>query len=152
MKRFRLATRPDWLRIRDYVKDLLKRREDGTQITYRVTVEELADPKTEAQNDAQHAWYADAAKQLGDNTAEWYRGYCKLHFGVPILRSASPEYRAAYDSIIRPLPYEQKIAMMMAPLDFPVTRAMTKRQLSEYLDAVYQHLRGLGVNLDREAA
>ena len=149
--RFRLANRSDWQRLRDYVATLPWVR-DGKQVVYRVTVEELAESKTEAQNNAQHEWYSLAASQLQDSTAEWYRGYCKLHFGVPILRSASPEYRVAYDRVIRPLPYEHKIIMMMAPIDFPVTRGMNKKQLSEYLDAVYQHLRGLGVNLEREAA
>ena len=39
------------------------------------------------QNATQYMWHDEAANQLLDNTADWYRGYCKLHFGVPILRT-----------------------------------------------------------------
>ena len=148
---FRLLGKADWLRIVNYVRSLPFQR-DGKQVIYRVTIEELEPHKTEAQNAAQHVWYMEAARQLREYDAEGYRAYCKLHFGVPILRSASAEYREAYDRLIRPLPYEQKMEMMRAPIDFPVTRGMTKKQLSEFLDATYQHLVGLGVRLEREAA
>lgn len=98
------------------------------------------------QNRLQRLWCREAAAQ-GDMTEEEYRSHLKLHFGVPILRRDSEEYREAYDRILRPLPYEQKLAMMAQPLDWPVTRGMTKRQKTEYLDACWQHLTGLGFRL-----
>jgi hypothetical protein len=149
--RFRLGNREDWTRVKDYVSTLAWVR-DGKQVWYRVEVEEIKPGKTPEQNGAQFAWYTEAEKQLQDNSAEWYRAYCKLHFGVPILRNASAEYRAAYDRIIRPLPYEHKLQMMMVPLDWPVTRAMDRHQISQFLDEVYQFLTGRGVNLERTAA
>lgn len=115
-----------------------------------VTVEEMTSAKrrrTEAQNGIQHVWHMEAATQLRDGTAEDYRAYCKLHFGVPILRAEDAEFRAQYDSIVRPLPYEQKLALMKAPIDFPTTRLMTVKQKSAYLDAICQHYMGLGVRL-----
>lgn len=98
------------------------------------------------QNRLQRLWLQEAGKQ-GDMSAEEYRGYCKLRLGVPILRRDSEVFREQYDRIIKPLPYEDKLQMMMEPLDFPITRLMSKNQKTEYLDAMYQHLRGLGFQL-----
>lgn len=103
--------------------------------------------RTEEQNRLQRLWLNEAAEQLGDHTAEEYRGYCKLHFGVPILRGEDEEFREKYDRIIRPHSYEDKMTMMMLPLDFPVTRLMKTGQKKRYLDDVYVHFTGLGVKL-----
>lgn len=111
-------------------------------IPMTVTVQKGA-PRSIEQNKLQRKWLLEAEQQ-GDMTAEEYRGYCKLHFGVPILRNENDLFREKYDAIIKPMPYETKIQMMMEPLDFPVTRLMTTAQNTKYLDAMYQHLRGLG--------
>lgn len=103
--------------------------------------------KTNAQNRPQRQWCNDVAQQLGDRTAEDARAYSKLHFGVPILRAESEAYAEKYDRLIRPLPYEAKLQLMAVPFDFAVTRAMTSRQLTAYLDAMSRHWSGLGVNL-----
>lgn len=95
--------------------------------------------RTLAQNRLQHLWNREIAQQRGDESAEYYRSYNKLRIGVPILRNSSDEYRDQYDRLIKPLPYEEKIQMMMLPLDFPVTSAMTVRQKTEFLDSVYHH-------------
>lgn len=98
------------------------------------------------QNRLQRLWLLEAQDQ-GDQTAEEYRAYCKLHFGVPILRAENYEFRGAYDRLIRPRPYEEKLELMMVPLDFPVTRLMTTKQKTEYLDAMYRHFLGLGFRM-----
>lgn len=103
--------------------------------------------RTPEQNRLQRLWHNEAAEQLGDHTPEELRAYCKLHFGIPILRAESEEFCAVYDRIIRPLPYEQKLELMAVPIDFPVTRLMTTKQKTEFLDAIYQHYTGLGVVL-----
>ena len=110
------------------------------------TAKLLKGKRTAEQNSLQRLWLQEAERQ-GDQTAEEYRGYCKLHFAVPIMRNESPEFKDAYDRVIRPLPYEQKLEMMMVPLDFPVTRLMNTKQKSKYLDDIYQHFRGLGFEL-----
>jgi len=115
-----------------------------------VTIEPLTGAnrrRTLDQNALQHKWHQEAADQLKDATAEDYRAYCKLHFGVPILRAEDADFRAQYDQIIRPLPYEQKLALMKAPIDFPITRLMSVKQQTAFLDAVCQHYMGLGVIL-----
>lgn len=98
------------------------------------------------QNRLQRLWMLEAQEQ-GDMTAEEYRGYCKLHIGVPMLRAESDEFAAKYDQYVRPLPYETKMALMMEPFDFPVTRLMNTDQKKRYLDKVYVYLTGLGFKL-----
>jgi hypothetical protein len=99
------------------------------------------------QNRLQRQWLSEIAYQLQDRSAEEVRGECKLTFGVPILREQNEKFREAYDSHLKHLPYETKIAMMMEPLDFPVTRLMTTKQHTEYLDAIHRHYSGLGLTL-----
>lgn len=98
------------------------------------------------QNKLQRLWVKEAAAQ-GDCTAEEYRGYCKLHFGVPILRNEDEKFRKDYDRYIRHLPYETKLALMMIPFDVEVTRLMNTEQKKRYLDMVYTHFTGLGYKL-----
>lgn len=103
--------------------------------------------KSHEQDKLENLWHREAAEWLKDEEPEAKRGYCKLHFGVPILRGESDEFRSDYDKMIRPLPYEWKLQMMMAPIDFPVTRKMKTGQKARYLNGVEQHYRGLGVPL-----
>lgn len=98
------------------------------------------------QNALSHKWYAEAAQQFGDRTHEDVRGYCKLHHGVPILRASNEKFREAYDRIIRPLSYEDKLKAMTV-FDFPVTRMMSVSELSSYLDAVFKDLSEQGIVL-----
>ena len=134
------------------VCDAIRRLPWNTGKQWRVVIEELKPRATREQNSAQFAWFNEAAKQHCEYDAEGYRAYCKLHFGVPILRAEDDEFREKYDRIIRPLPYEQKIELMRVPFDFPITRLMCKDQKSRYLDQVWQWLTGLGVDLERKAA
>ena len=97
------------------------------------------------QNALQHKWMAECAEALGYTPLE-HRAYCKLHFGVPILRAEDEKFREEYDAIIKPLPYEHKLRLM-GVMEFPVTRRMTVDQKTRYLDAVYRHFVELGVML-----
>lgn len=112
------------------------------QLPATLTLTKGANRSTE-QNKLQRLWLNEAAEQ-GDQTAEEYRAYCKLHYGVPLLRNENHEFRESYDRIIRPHTYEDKLEMMSIPLDFPVTRLMTTKQLTTYLDQVHAHFAGLG--------
>ena len=99
------------------------------------------------QNGLQMKWLGEIAAQLGDQTAEEIRGFCKLTIGVPIMRAESPSFREQYDAIIRPLPYEHKLAMMMEPFDFAITRLMNTKQFTAYLDGVHRHFSEKGLVL-----
>lgn len=127
---------------RDQVIALLK----GRKMPYSVTIKDGRNRSLQ-QNRLQRMWLNEAAEQLKDDTAEAYRAYCKLRFGVPILRGENEEFREAYDRIIKPHSYEDKLEMMAEPLDFPVTRLMKMGQKKRYLDDVYHHFTGLGVLL-----
>ncbi len=99
------------------------------------------------QNRLQRLWMNEIAEQLGDQTPEEVRGYCKLTLGVPILRAENEAFRIAYDGNVRPLSYPQKLKLMMEPLDMPVTRIMTTDQKTRYLDGVVRHFGEQGIVL-----
>ena len=98
------------------------------------------------QNALSHVWYAQVAARLRDDTAAGVKGYCKLHFGIPILRT-DIEFSEMYDSTIKTLNYEQKLKIMEFPDMFPVTSLMKTDQLSMYLDQIQHHYAGRGVEL-----
>ncbi len=108
--------------------------------------------RSDLQNRLQRLWHNEAADQLADESAEDKRAFCKLHFGVPILRNENEEFRKQYDSIVRPLPYEKKLELMKVPIDFPVTRLMTTGQHKRFLDDIYQHYLSHGVKLTNPEA
>jgi hypothetical protein len=120
---------------------------DGRKVALKKLRDILGRQRTLDQNRLQMMWHKEAAQQLGDETAEQKRAYCKLHFGVSILHAENEHFRAEYDRVMGPLPYETKLALMAVPFDFPVTRLMTKQQKSDYLEAVRQHYLSLGVQL-----
>lgn len=103
--------------------------------------------RTVDQNRLQRLWLNEAAEQLGDRTAEEIRGYFKLTVGVPMLRAENTAFREKYDAIVRPLPYPQKLAIMMEPLDLPVTRLMTTDQHHRYLEQMCGVLLEMGIAL-----
>jgi hypothetical protein len=102
--------------------------------------------RTDDQNKLQRKWVLEVAAQTGEEPEE-VRGYCKLHFGVPILRNENDVFKAEYDTVIMPLPYPHKLKLMMVPFDFGVTRIMTTRQKKAYLDTVHRHYSEQGVIL-----
>lgn len=103
--------------------------------------------RTAQQNRLAWLWYGEIAHQLEHQTAEEVRGECKLRFGVPILRAENDDFAEKYDQHVKGLPYETKVALMMEPLDFPITRLMTTRQQTAYLDAIHRHYSGEGIVL-----
>ncbi|MDP0925686.1 hypothetical protein Q0601_00730 [Paracoccus onubensis] len=107
----------------------------------------ITQDRSTKQNRLQRQWCNDVAAQLGDVSAEWARGYSKLHFGVPILRRTDDEFRVKYDQHVKPLVYESKLACMMEPIDMPVTRRMSKEAKTEYLDEMARHWSAQGVRL-----
>lgn len=96
------------------------------------------------QNAISHAWYEQLARELKEDDALGWKCYCKLHHGVPILRSEDLEYRETYDAI-KGLSYEQKLVAMK---HWPVTSLMNKDQLSKYLEAVQSDFKDRGVLLE----
>jgi hypothetical protein len=103
------------------------------------------------QNRLSHRWYQDVARQLGDRTADEARAECKLAFGVPLLRAENEAFRLAWDRSTGHLTYAEKLDAVQA-FDLPVTRLMTVKQMTAYMDALVRHWTPLGVRLtDPEA-
>lgn len=130
----------------DHDRDMLVRFLASQPLPLTVTLSK-GGKRSLKQNKLQRQWLNEIAEQLGDQTPEEVRGYCKLTIGVPILRAEHDAFRERYDAIVRPLPYEQKLALMMEPLDFPVSRLMTTKQATAYLDGVHRHFSEKGIVL-----
>ena len=113
-----------------------------------VEIREHKEDRSGAQNRLSHLWYKAAADQLKDETAEQKRAFCKLTLGVPIRRE-NEKFREVYDRVIRPLTYEQKLEIMVVPIDFPVTRDMGVKEMARYLEAMEIFFSGIGVDLPR---
>jgi C-terminal processing protease CtpA/Prc len=108
-------------------------------------------PRSTAQNRLAQRWFTDIAAQLGDQNHEDVRAECKLRFGVPILRAENDAFRLSYDRVIKALPYEQKLDAIKA-FDLPVTRLMTVKQMTAFMDEMQRHWSAQGVRLtDPEA-
>jgi C-terminal processing protease CtpA/Prc len=103
-------------------------------------------PRSTAQNRLAQRWFTDIATQLGDQTHEDVRAECKLRFGVPILRAENEAFRLSYDRVIKSLTYEQKMEAVKA-FDLPVTRLMTSKQMTAFMDEMQRHWVGQGVRL-----
>ena len=91
------------------------------------------------QNNHSHTWYGQIARELREDTELGVKCFCKLHFGVPILRAESDDFRIAYDATVKTMSYEQKLQVMTI---LPVTSLMTKKQIQQYLDAMQLHYHG----------
>ncbi len=98
--------------------------------------------RSDDQNAISHVWYEQVARELREDTALGVKSFCKLHFGVPIMRAEDDEFRAMYDRIVKPMAYEDKVALMAW---FPVTSLMKTPQLSQYLEAMQAHYHRNGV-------
>ena len=96
------------------------------------------------QNALSHRWYEQIWMETReDESPEHVKAFCKLHFGIPILRAHDSEYAAAYDANVKGLGYEQKLWLMlpkeMRGGGMAVTSLMSKAEMSEYLEAVQRH-------------
>ncbi len=100
-----------------------------------------------AQNRLQRQWLNEIAEQRPEKTAEEWRGYCKLHFGVGILKAGHEGFNDVYNRLIQPMEYDAKIELMMIPTYFNVTRLMTTKQTTEYFDLIARHFAEQGVVL-----
>ncbi len=114
----------------DYVHDKYQQREPMT-----ITVQE-GKRRSIDQNSISHKWYAQIAMDTGEMSAHEVRRFCKLHFGVPILRAESTRFRESYDLVIKPMEYPMKLVAMEI---FPVTRLMKTKQMTRYLKDIQKH-------------
>jgi hypothetical protein len=130
----------------EYERKMLIKFVESQPLPLTVNVQSVG-KRTALQNRLNRQWMLDIEAQLDGWTAEYARGYCKLHFGIPILRNEDEDFCREYDAVVRPLPYEAKLKLMQVPFDFGVTRLMTVKQQTAYLDAIHRHFSEQGVVL-----
>ncbi len=106
------------------------------EMPFVMTMKDYAHDRSNEQNALGHVWYAQVAATLREDTAEGVKCYCKLHFGIPILRGEDEEFKQAYNRTLLSLTYEQKLEIMIW---FPVTSLMKVEQKSLYLEQIQQH-------------
>lgn len=105
-------------------------------VAFDVQIREAQTSRKAAQNALQFHWFKEMEMQ-GDMTANEYRAKCKLHYGVPIARE-NPEFDKVYRQVIIRQDYETKFAMMLEPIDLPVTRSFLVKDMARYLTAIEQ--------------
>ncbi len=123
---------------------LLKVYLDGRKRPFTVDVTDGRDRSSE-QNRLSHKWYTEIHDQTGE-AVEDVRARCKLEIGIPIMREASDKFKSTYDRLIRPLDYDDKLAIIR-DTDMPVTRLMNVTQMTEYMDLVFQRHAEFGIVL-----
>jgi len=107
--------------------------------------------RTGLQNALAFRWYADIARQLGDQTAQQVRAECKATFAAPILCADSEAFRLTWDALKARFSYEALLDIVEVT-ELPMTRDMTVKQMTAFMDAMHKHWTGQGVRLtDPEA-
>lgn len=130
----------------EQARTMLVRYIEAKQFPFVVTVTD-GKKRSTPQNDTMHLWFVEAASQLGDRTAGDVKKYCKLHFGVPILRERNEAFRHQYDRIVKPLAYEAKLELMGEPISFPISRLMSTKDAADYMTAIHENLSAQGIVL-----
>lgn len=130
----------------DYQRDMAAKLVANRPYPFTLSITDGKHRST-AQNRLQNMWFKEIAEQKGDIKPSEARAYCKLTIGIPILRQQNEAFRLRYDEVVKPLSYEQKLAIMQEPLDFPVTSQMNTKQFTEYLDGIIRHFGEQGIVL-----
>ena len=117
------------------------------QLPLTVTIT-TGEDRSGQQNALSHKWYAEAAQQLSDRTASDVRAHCKLWHGVKMLHAENEAFRLSWNRLIKDrFTIEEKLELMVPPHDYPVTRLMTVKQMTRYMDECHRDLTSLGVVL-----
>lgn len=100
------------------------------------------------QNRVQHMWMQELAQQDAQDShdADWYRAFCKLTIGVPIMRRDDEYFKQQYDKVFKRMTYEDKLEAVKV-FDLPVTRLMNVKQKTEYLSEIYRKASERGLRL-----
>ncbi|POA21540.1 hypothetical protein C1886_04510 [Pseudomonas sp. FW300-N1A1] len=106
--------------------------------------------RTLDQNALWFSLYQRIAQMTQIGEVEDARRYCKLHFGVPIMRCDCPEFRDGWNRMFLHLTYEEKLELMgpcplLGPDGFPVTRLFNRAQGIAYTDRIVAEFSAKGV-------
>lgn len=115
----------------------------GLPLPFSVTIDE--GKRTLSQNALLHKWYGQIAKHLGVMTAMQVKGQCHVAYGVPI-RRRDPAFDRVWSKMFAGLTYEQQCFLFERGI-LAMTREMSVKELTEYMDAMSQDYRAQGVFL-----
>jgi len=106
--------------------------------------------RTLDQNGLWFKFYERIAQMTQIGEAEDARRYCKLHFGVPIMRRDCDQFRDGWNRMFLSLTYEEKLYLMaecelFGPDGFPVTRLFNRKQGIEYTNRIVDEFTAKGV-------
>ena len=104
----------------------------------------FVDNRSTDQNSMSFALYKQVGQQIDDQSINDIRAECKLTIGVGLLKASDEDFAAFYDSGLKHLTYEQKLAAMKY---VPVTSLMGKKVFSDYLDEVIRVYSQRGISL-----
>lgn len=116
----------------------------GLPLPFTISIGD-GDKRTLSQNSLLHKWFAQIATHLGDRTAMQVKGQCHVAYGVPI-RRRDPIWSRVWERMFDGLTYEQQCFLFERGI-LAMTREMSVKELTEYMDAVQQHYRAEGVPL-----
>lgn len=111
----------------------------------RIRIDQSVSKRSLEQNAISHSWYQQLADELPEDNALGWKCFCKLNYGIPIMRAEEDEFREACDRVLAVLPYESQLLAMKY---WPVTSIMTTKQLSQYAESVQDHFARRGVKLE----
>jgi hypothetical protein len=121
----------------------------GLPLPFTITIGD-GDKRSLSQNALIHKWFGQIAAHYGDMTAMQVKGECHVAYGVPI-RRRDPVWSRVWERMFDGLTYEQQCFLFERGI-LAMTREMTVKQLTEYMDAMQAHYRAEGVALmDPEA-
>ena len=112
---------------------------EAREMPFIMLLQDFSKDRSLQQDKLAHAWYRHISKTTQEDTPYRIKGFCKLHFGVPILRGESDKFCEMYDRLIKPASYEWKIDIMSQPDIFPVTSLLTTSQMSDYMTDIQRH-------------
>lgn len=120
---------------------------------YLVVTVRVGRDRTLDQNALWFSFYKRISEMAGIGDSEDARMYCKLHFGVPIMRRDDEAFRDGWNQVLLNLEYEQKLKLMgpcalFGPEGFPVTRLFNRKQGIEYTEKIVYTFSEKGVYFD----
>jgi hypothetical protein len=116
-------------------------REQKLPFTIKITEGRL---RSTEQNRLQWLWATEAAAARQDTPAKEIQAEWKLNFGVPILCAEDEEFADTWVRVENKFSYNEQLELMNF---LSVTSLMTSRQLSNYLNQIYQHYSEHGIEL-----
>ena len=105
------------------------------------------DGRSLPQNSLWAVWYSKIERwSEGNYTKEEIKCFCKLHFGIELLRNQDAGFKKLYDSKIkRGFEYEEKLELMKL---IPVTSQLSKDNGQKYQSAMQKYYSEQGLILE----